>query len=75
MFSGHHLFLLLARVDLSGCWTDTPPITYEHGGAVLTAAINLNGKVGVKSLKCINFITTRFAFYLSRHFISYLRQS
>nr|XP_058947533.1 L-fucose kinase-like [Pocillopora verrucosa] len=33
-----------ARADLSGCWTDTPPITYEHGGAVLTVAINLNGK-------------------------------
>ena len=52
-------------MDLSGCWTDTPPITYEHGGAVLTAAINLNGKVRVKSLKCINSITTRPAFYLS----------
>ncbi|CAH3175669.1 unnamed protein product, partial [Porites lobata] len=33
-----------ARIDLSGCWTDTPPVTYEHGGAVLTVAINLNGK-------------------------------
>ncbi|KAJ7382348.1 hypothetical protein OS493_035625 [Desmophyllum pertusum] len=33
-----------ARADLSGCWTDTPPITYEHGGAVLTVAIKLNGK-------------------------------
>ena len=21
-----------ARVDLSGAWSDTPPITYEHGG-------------------------------------------
>ena len=52
-------------MDLSGCWTDTPPITYEHGGAVLTAAINLNGKVRVKSLKCINSITARLAFYLS----------
>ena len=36
---------LSARIDLSGCWTDTPPVTYEHGGAVLTVAINLNGKV------------------------------
>ncbi|CAH3175671.1 unnamed protein product [Porites lobata] len=33
-----------ARIDLSGCWTDTPPVTYEHGGAVLTVAVNLNGK-------------------------------
>ena len=39
--------LFSARVDLSGCWTDTPPITYEHGGAVLTVAINLNGKVRI----------------------------
>ena len=36
---------LAARIDLSGCWTDTPPVTYEHGGAVLTVAVNLNGKV------------------------------
>ena len=41
----------LARADLSGCWTDTPPITYEHGGAVLTVAINLNGKVRFYTLK------------------------
>ena len=41
----------LARADLSGCWTDTPPITYEHGGAVLTVAINLNGKVRFDTLK------------------------
>lgn len=46
-----------ARVDLSGCWTDTPPITYEHGGAVLTAAINLNGKkvMGAKVRKIPEF--------------------
>ncbi|KAL9974567.1 hypothetical protein ACROYT_G011618 [Oculina patagonica] len=46
-----------ARVDLSGCWTDTPPITYEHGGAVLTVAINLNGKkvMGAKVRKIHKF--------------------
>lgn len=53
-FSGSSIILILrclsyfsARVDLSGCWTDTPPITYEHGGAVLTVAINFDGKVTV----------------------------
>jgi len=34
-----------ARIDLSGGWTDTPPIAYEHGGAVVNVAIQLNGKV------------------------------
>lgn len=28
-----------ARIDLSGGWSDTPPITYEHGGAVLDIAV------------------------------------
>ena len=26
-----------ARVDLSGAWSDTPPITYEHGGENMLA--------------------------------------
>ena len=34
-----------ARIDISGGWSDTPPITYEHGGAVLNAAIRLDDKV------------------------------
>ena len=33
-----------ARIDLAGGWSDTPPITYEHGGAVTNAAIIINGK-------------------------------
>nr|XP_002122353.1 L-fucose kinase-like [Ciona intestinalis] len=33
-----------ARIDLSGGWTDTPPVCYEHGGAVVNAAILLDGK-------------------------------
>ncbi|KAK2190909.1 hypothetical protein NP493_65g05009 [Ridgeia piscesae] len=39
-----------ARIDISGGWSDTPPITYEHGGAVLNAAISLDGKkpIGAK---------------------------
>ena len=33
-----------ARLDLGGGWTDTPPYALEHGGCVINAAINLNGK-------------------------------
>ena len=45
-----------ARIDISGLlftmrganeaggWSDTPPITYEHGGAVTNAAIIIDGK-------------------------------
>ncbi|XP_074864421.1 L-fucose kinase [Carettochelys insculpta] len=32
-----------ARIDVSGGWSDTPPITYEHGGAVLDIAILVDG--------------------------------
>ncbi|XP_061449988.1 L-fucose kinase isoform X2 [Rhineura floridana] len=32
-----------ARVDLSGGWSDTPPITYEHGGAVVDLAVLVDG--------------------------------
>ncbi|XP_067928995.1 L-fucose kinase-like [Watersipora subatra] len=28
-----------ARADIAGGWSDTPPISYEHGGAVTNAAI------------------------------------
>ncbi|KAH3773471.1 hypothetical protein DPMN_174833 [Dreissena polymorpha] len=34
-----------ARIDIAGGWSDTPPITYEHGGAVVTAALLVQGKV------------------------------
>ena len=34
-----------ARIDISGGWSDTPPITYEHGGAVTIVSILVNGKV------------------------------
>ncbi|XP_062442094.1 L-fucose kinase [Rhea pennata] len=33
-----------ARLDLSGGWSDTPPITYEHGGAVVDAAVLVDGQ-------------------------------
>eukprot|EP00040_Diaphanoeca_grandis_P034079 m.209883 g.209883 ORF g.209883 m.209883 type:complete len:1113 (-) comp33054_c0_seq1:185-3523(-) len=39
-----------ARMDISGGWTDTPPVTYEHGGAVVNAAVLVDGKrpIGAK---------------------------
>lgn len=39
-----------ARIDLSGGWSDTPPIAYEHGGAVTNIAVLVDGKrpIGVK---------------------------
>ncbi|KAM8946017.1 L-fucose kinase [Pelodytes ibericus] len=33
-----------ARLDLSGGWSDTPPITYEHGGAVVNVAVLVDGQ-------------------------------
>ena len=42
-----------ARIDIAGGWSDTPPITYEHGGAVINAAIVLDNKrpIGAKVTK------------------------
>lgn len=34
-----------ARIDVSGGWSDTPPITYEHGGAVTMIGLQIRGKV------------------------------
>jgi hypothetical protein len=46
-----------ARLDLAGGWTDTPPVCYELGGAVLNVAI-LVGQVtsAVRGFYCINFV-------------------
>ncbi|KAL1247224.1 hypothetical protein QQF64_022600 [Cirrhinus molitorella] len=33
-----------ARLDLSGGWSDTPPIAFEHGGLVVNVAIKVDGK-------------------------------
>ncbi|XP_053558225.1 L-fucose kinase [Bombina bombina] len=33
-----------ARIDISGGWSDTPPITYEHGGAVVNIAVLVDGQ-------------------------------
>lgn len=41
---------VVARGCGTGGWTDTPPVTYEHGGAVVNAAILIDGKrpIGAK---------------------------
>ena len=36
-----------ARIDVAGGWSDTPPITYEFGGAVLNIAIKVDGQVSL----------------------------
>ncbi|KAF9432199.1 hypothetical protein BGZ76_011141, partial [Entomortierella beljakovae] len=33
-----------ARIDLAGGWTDTIPITHEHGGKVVNVAVKVNGQ-------------------------------
>ena len=45
------------RIDVSGGWSDTPPITYEHGGAVTMVALLVNGKVCI-SYKIVNLCVT-----------------
>jgi len=32
------------RVDLAGAWSDTPPVTYEHGGSVTGMAVLVDNK-------------------------------
>ncbi len=39
------------RIDLSGGWSDTPPLSYEHGGAVSCLAVTVDGKKPL-SAKC-----------------------
>ena len=36
------------RVDLAGGWSDTPPICHDVGGAVLNAAVTLNGQYPIQ---------------------------
>jgi galactokinase/mevalonate kinase-like predicted kinase len=38
-----------ARVDLSGGWSDTPPVCFEYGGAVCGVAVAVDG---MKPLSC-----------------------
>jgi fucokinase len=35
------------RIDFGGGWTDTPPFSLERGGAVLNAAVTLDGELPV----------------------------
>ena len=32
------------RVDVAGGWSDTPPITFEHGGCVVNLALKIDGE-------------------------------
>jgi len=36
------------RIDFAGGWSDTPPICTEQGGAVINAAVTLNGQYPVQ---------------------------
>lgn len=40
-----------ARIDLAGGWSDTPPLSYEFGGAVANLAVLVNGKRPLRA-KC-----------------------
>lgn len=37
--------MCVARIDIAGGWTDTPPQAYEWGGVVVTLAIKINNEV------------------------------
>ncbi len=39
---------LPVRVNWGGGWSDTPPYCMEHGGAVLNAAVSINGRMPVE---------------------------
>lgn len=45
--------MCVARIDIAGGWTDTPPQAYEWGGVVVTLAIKINNKVISITLMCI----------------------
>ena len=36
-----------ARLDFAGGWSDTPPLCYENGGAVVNASITINGRLPI----------------------------
>lgn len=43
-----------ARLDFAGGWTDTPPICFEQGGAVLNAAVTLNQQYPLQVIAKLN---------------------
>jgi fucokinase len=53
------------RLDLSGGWTDTPPICYEHGGSVLNVAITINDQrpIGARA-KLVESTSTSFVTFI-----------
>lgn len=42
------------RIDFAGGWSDTPPICSERGGAVLNAAVLLNGQYPIQVMAKLN---------------------
>ncbi len=42
------------RIDFTGGWSDTPPISTELGGAVVNAAVTLNGQYPVQVMAKLN---------------------
>lgn len=45
-----------ARIDLAGGWSDTPPLTYEHGGVVVNASVSIDGQrpMGAKCRRVVD---------------------
>ncbi|KAJ7998244.1 hypothetical protein DPEC_G00220590 [Dallia pectoralis] len=41
-----------ARLDFSGGWSDTPPIAFEHGGAVVNVAVKVDGRRPIGARAC-----------------------
>jgi galactokinase/mevalonate kinase-like predicted kinase len=39
-----------ARIDLSGGWSDTPPICYDKGGTVMVAGVTLEGTQPIEAV-------------------------
>ncbi|MBV9125939.1 MAG: hypothetical protein JO112_21520 [Planctomycetes bacterium] len=43
-----------ARLDFAGGWSDTPPICTDCGGAVVNAAVKLNGQYPIQAVAKLN---------------------
>lgn len=43
-----------ARIDFAGGWSDTPPICFERGGAVLNAAVTINRQYPIQIVAKLN---------------------
>eukprot|EP00804_Cyclotella_cryptica_P003724 CCRYP_008896-RB/>CCRYP_008896-RB protein AED:0.00 eAED:0.00 QI:323/1/1/1/1/1/2/1766/1214 len=42
-----------SRIDLSGGWTDTPPISFEHGGRVACLAVTVDERRPLQARCCL----------------------